>query len=75
MMDLNRFKELWHEMRRELQDNDASEWSKEAREWAVENGIILGTTNEEFNGAWEDILTREQFVTALFRFANYLENR
>ena len=58
-MDVNRFKELWYEMREELQDNDASSWSKEARDWAVETGLVQGASNSEFNGSWEDLLTRE----------------
>lgn len=68
-MDLNRFKELWHEMRKELQDNDASGYSEQARAWAVENGIVQGGSAHEFNGMWEDVMTREQLVTVLFRFA------
>ena len=31
-MDINRFKELWHEMRKEWRDNDASDYSQEARD-------------------------------------------
>ena len=68
-MDVNRFKELWLEMRESLKDNDASNYSKEAREWATSTGLIQGSNNEEFNGMWEDILTREQLVTILYRFA------
>lgn len=70
-MDVNRFKELWSEMRKSLQDNDASTYSKEAREWAVQTGIVKGGQdgNEAFNGMWEDVLTREQMVTILYRFA------
>lgn len=68
-MDINRFKELWHEMRKELQDNDASGYSEQARAWAVENGIVQGSSAHEFNGMWEDVMTREQLVTVLFRFA------
>lgn len=68
-MDVDRFKELWHEMRKDLQDNDAGAWSEEARQWAVENGIVQGGSAEEFNGMWEDVLTREQMVTLLYRFA------
>ena len=71
-MDVERFKELWHEMRKELQDNDASAYSEEAREWAVKNGIVSGGSTEEFNGMWQDILTREQMVTVLFRFAQLM---
>lgn len=68
-MDLEKFKELWREMRKELQDNDASAYSEEARRWAVENGIVQGGSAGEFNGMWEDMMTREQLVTVLFRFA------
>lgn len=68
-MDIDRFKELWREMRKELQDNDASAYSEEARKWAVDNGIVLGKSSGEFNGMWEDMMTREQLVTVLYRFA------
>lgn len=71
-MDVTRFKELWTEMRKELQDNDASAYSKEARDWAVKNGIIAGGSTHEFNGMWQDLLTREQMVTVLYRFAKLL---
>ncbi len=53
-------------------DNDCGEWSKEAREWAIANGIIQGIGNGPDgapNYAWEAPLTREQFVTMLHRFA------
>lgn len=68
-MDVNRFKELWYEMRTELQDNDASSWSEDARNWAVKTGLVKGTSDGEFNGAWEDVLSREQMVTILYRFS------
>ena len=71
-MDAARFKELWNEMRKELQDNDAGEYSKDAREWAVKNGIIAGGSSVEFNGMWQDVLTREQMVTVLYRFAKLM---
>ncbi len=71
-MDVNRFKELYNEMRKEQQDNDAGEWSEEARQWAVSTGLIQGGTplyNGEPNYLWEDVLSREQMVTLLYRFA------
>lgn len=71
-MDVARFKELWGEMRRELQDNDSSKYSEEARAWATSTGLIAGNgevINGEPNYMWADILTREQFVTVLYRFA------
>ena len=72
-MDVERFKELFKEMRKELQDNDASKWSKEARDWAIKNGLIQG--GSDGSAAWEDLLTREQLVTVLYRFAKMMENK
>ena len=77
-MDVKRFKELWNEMRKDLQDNEAGQWSKEAREWAVASGLIQGsgTTKEgEPNAMWEDLLTREQLVTVLYRFYQIMESK
>lgn len=74
-MDVTRFKELWGEMRKELQDNDCGAWSKDAREWAVSTGLIAGngtTINGEPNCMWADVLTREQLVTVLYRFAQMM---
>jgi hypothetical protein len=71
--ELEWFKELFKEMRKELQDNDASAWSLEARKWAVQKGLVQGSTDGSFNGMWEDFLTREQLVTILYRFARLLE--
>ena len=71
-MDVKRFEELWLEYRKGLQDNDASQYSEQARQWAVDNGLIAGNNATEFNGMWQDMLTREQFVTVLFRFAQMM---
>lgn len=71
-VDLSTFKKLFLEMRKELQDNDSSEYSAEARQWAVDNGLIAGNNAAEFNGMWEDMMTREQFITVLFRFAKMM---
>ena len=74
-MDVARFKELWIEMRKELQDNDSGAWSQKAREWAASTGLIAGNGTEingEPNYMWADILTREQFVTVLYRFAKMM---
>jgi len=74
-MDVVRFEELWHEMRKGLQDNDCSTYSAEARQWAVANGLITGngtTINGEPNCMWADMLTREQFVTVLYRLAQLM---
>ena len=58
--------------RDQLRDNDASNWSEEARNWAVKNGLIAGSSDTEFNGMWEDYMTREQLVTVLYRFATFM---
>lgn len=74
-MDVKRFEELWLEMRKGLQDNDAGTYSAEARQWATNNGLIAGngtTINGEPNCMWGDVLTREQFVTVLYRFAQMM---
>ena len=75
-MDVKRFEELWLEMRKGLQDNDAGTYSSEARQWATNNGLITGngtTINGEPNCMWGDLLTREQFVTVLYRFAQMMD--
>ena len=58
--------------RDQLQDNDSSNWSEEARNWAVKNGLIAGSSDTEFNGMWEDYMTREQLVAVLYRFAELM---
>ena len=71
-MDVKRFAELWREMRRELQDNDSGSYSQEARTWAVDSQLLQGSgtlADGTPNYMWEDVLTREQLVTVLYRFA------
>lgn len=67
----DQWKAFMTQYRQELQDNDSGEWSKEAREWAVNAGIVTGSG--EVNGLpvymWEDLSTREQLITVLYRFA------
>lgn len=61
---------------KEMRDNDCGAWSKEAREWAIANGIIQGIGNGpdgKPNYAWETPVTREQMVTMLYRFAKTIE--
>lgn len=70
--ELSRFKQLFQEMRKELQDDKASSWSEEARNWAKKEGLVQGSSNGEFNGMWEDFLTREQLVVMLYRFAKLI---
>lgn len=68
-MTQSEFKAMYDTMQSDKKDNDASTYSAEAREWAIKNGIVQGTNNEEFNGQWELELTREQMVAMLYRFS------
>ena len=45
------------------------DWYKAAVGWAAENGIVKGTSATTF--APIDPITREQFATILYRYANY----
>lgn len=71
IMTYDQWKAFMDQYRTELRDNDSGEWSKEAREWAVNAGIVNGSG--EINGLpnymWEDLSTREQLITVLYRFA------
>ena len=74
-MDKETFKLMWLELRRELQDNDSETWSQQAREWAMKTGLIQGSDplpDGSPNYMWEDLLTREQMVVLLFRFAQMM---
>lgn len=74
-MNQEQFAALWKEYRKTLQDNDSGTWSQEARDWAVNNGLIVGSGTSEDgqpNYMWEDLMTREQLVTVLFRFAQLM---
>ena len=74
-MTLDEFKSLMKLYRAELQDNDCGKWSEEARDWAIESGMIEGVnvgTDGLPNYAWADFLTREQAVTLFYRFAKLM---
>jgi len=74
-MDNAKFKQYFDEMRKTFQDNDAGQWSEAARQWAIDTGLIAGngeTVDGEPNYMWGDLLTREQLVTVLFRFAQQM---
>ena len=63
--------------RKELRDNDSGTWSAEARQWAVDTGLIAGNgtaPDGSPNFMWEDTMTREQLVTVLHRFAKMIGN-
>ena len=54
--------------RTELQDNDCGTWSEEDRQWAIDAGLIKGSSTEgDPNYMWADFLTREQAIALLHR--------
>lgn len=72
----DKFHSMWQsEYKKEiakLNDNDSGKWSKKAREWAVEKGIVAGVgklSDGNVNYAWEQPITREQYVTMEYRQA------
>jgi len=71
-VNLAEFEALWKEMKKTLQDNDSSTYSKAARDWATKTGLVQGGGSGAANYMWEDLMTREQFVTVLFRFAQMM---
>ena len=62
------FRAMMERYRGELREEEPSPYSGEARRWAVEKGLVLGDSGDEFRGMWKDFLTREQLVTVLYRF-------
>ena len=67
---LAEFEALLREHEAKLKDNDAGAWSEQARQWAIREGIVngIGTMPDGTpNYAWELPVTREQFVTMLYR--------
>lgn len=71
-MTLEKFTELMNQYRATLRDNDCGDWSKEAREWAIANGLFGGSgtlADGNPNYMWADMLTREQAAALFYRFA------
>lgn len=57
---------------KELSDNDSGKWSEDARQWAIDNGLIKGVgtfPDGTTNYAWQQPLTREQYATVEYRQA------
>ena len=54
-------------------EKPGSNWSEADRDWAVENGLIVGSgelPSGEPNFMWQDNMTREQAVAILHRMAD-----
>ena len=69
-MNYDTFKEFMNQYISERRDNDSSEYSKKAREYFVEKGIIQGgdpLPDGSPNYMWEDYTTKEQMITVAYR--------
>ena len=74
-MTLDKFKELMKEYRAELQDNDCGAWSKEGRDFCINNGIFVGAGTDENgqpNYMYGDFITREQLMVVIKRLYELL---
>lgn len=64
-MSYQQFKEFMEQYREELRNKEGSNWSKNERQWAVDNGIITGDENDRY--MWQDFMTREQLAAVVYR--------
>lgn len=58
-------------------DNDCGAWSESERQWAIDNGLIVGngtTIEGQPNYMWASGVTREQLVVMLCRYAKMTGN-
>lgn len=69
------FSNAMKQYRKELQDNDAGDWSKADREWAISTGLFKGSDplpDGSPNYMWEDLLTREQAAALMHRLSEMI---
>lgn len=59
------FNEMMNNYLIELAKQEPSDWSREGREWAEANGIVLG--DDQGNKMYKKFMTREELVTVLQR--------
>ena len=79
-MDQDKFNKMFEtamqQYRQSLRDNDCGEWSRAARQFAVDQGIFAGSgtmaPDGQPNMMWEDLLTREQCAQVLYRLEKSL---
>lgn len=81
-MDQAKFNKMFmvamDEYRNSLRDNDSSRYSEEARQWAINSGLMAGngtTINGEPNMMWEDMISREQNVVVIKRLYDIIMER
>lgn len=65
MDSYEKFKENMERYRQELREQPGSDWSQQARDWALANGVFQGDQNG--NAMWQDFLTREQLAQVMER--------
>ena len=79
-MDQAKFNEMFliamNNYRQSLRDNDSSEYSAEARQWAIDNGLMSGNGSIASDGKpnmmWEDMISREQNVVVDKRLYDFI---
>lgn len=70
------FKTAMANYRQQLQTNDSADWSREAREFVVNSGIVTGGAplpDGTPNYMWKDLLTREQAAQIAYNFARWMD--
>lgn len=70
-MTYEKFKEYMTQYLKDLQAQEPSAWSQEARAWAEKNGIIAGVGNGKME--YKDYCTREQTVNMLYHLFNLMD--
>lgn len=69
-MNIEKFSELMAEYDTELRKKPGSNWSNEARTWAVENGLVVGGSDNEM--MWRANMSREELITVLWRYSKLI---
>lgn len=69
-MNIEKFAELMDEYNAELRKKPGSSWSNEARSWAVDNGLIVGGSDESL--MWRANMSREELITVLWRYSKLM---
>jgi hypothetical protein len=64
-MSYEQWKEYMERYRKELRELPGSDWSQDARDWAIQNGVFRG--DEKGNAMWQDFITREQVAQVMER--------
>ena len=65
IMTYEKWTEYMERYRQELREQPGSDWSQQARDWALANGVFQGDQNG--NAMWQDFLTREQLAQVMER--------